>query len=103
MPPTAAEPAPHRVEIVSDPPGASVTIDGMPAGTTPVELKLSGSAKPIVAILALAGHEDYRLEIDPQKVREAGIARLPIHLVAKPMTKPPTSKPAPHKAKVDWQ
>ncbi len=103
MPPTAAEPAPHRVEIVSDPPGASVTIDGMPAGTTPVELKLSGSANPIVAILALAGHEDYRLEIDPQKVREAGIARLPIHLVAKPMTKPPTSKPAPHKAKVDWQ
>ncbi len=98
-----AEPAPHVVTIVSDPPGAQVTIDAMPAGPTPVELKLAASAKPIVAVLSLAGHEDYRLEIDPQKVREAGMTQLPVHLVAKAPSKPAAVKVAPRKAKLEWE
>jgi serine/threonine protein kinase len=105
-----AEPPPYSVEITSDPPGASVTIDGMPAGTTPVPLKLSASAGKMVAVLTLAGHDDYRLEIDPQKLREAGISHLPIHLVvAKPQAKaeakpakPAAAKTVTHKPKIEW-
>lgn len=74
----------------------------MPAGATPVPLKLSASASRIVAVLTLPGHEDYRLEIDPQKVREAGITRMPIHLVAKVTPKPPVAKSAPRKPKIEW-
>ena len=77
-------------------------IDAMPAGTTPVTLKLSAAAKQIVAVLSLPGHDDYRLEIDPQKVREAGIARMPIHLAAKTPPKPTAPKAAPRKPKIEW-
>ena len=101
----APEAPPYAVEITSDPPGASVTIDGMPAGTTPVPLKLSATAGKMVAVLQLAEHEDYRLEIDAQKLRESGISHLPIHLVAKVAAKPakaPAVKTAPRKPKIEW-
>ncbi len=106
-PANPAEAPPYALEIVSDPSGANLTVNGMPAGTTPVQLKLSASAKVLVAVLTLPDHEDYRLEIDSQKVREAGIARMPIHLVAKAQPKVAAPKPAPvkaapHKPKIEW-
>ncbi len=106
-PSNPVEAPPYALEIVSDPPGANLTVNGMPAGTTPVQLKLSASAKVLVAVLTLPDHEDYRLEIDSQKVREAGIARMPIHLVEKAQPKVAAPKPAPvkvapRKPKIEW-
>ncbi len=100
-PAAATDPVPYALEIASDPPGANVTVDAMPAGTAPVTLKLAGT-NTLVAVLSLPGFDDYRLEIDPQKVRNAGIARMPIHLVAKVAPKPVTPKAAPRKAKIEW-
>ena len=101
-PPPVVEPPPYSVEIVSDPPGASVTIDGMPAGPTPLPLKLRAGATKIVAVLSSPGYADYHLDIDAQKVREAGMARIPVHLQAQAEPKPVSAKPAGRKAKIQW-
>lgn len=103
-PQAAAEPN-YPLEIASDPPGASVSVDGKPVGNAPVSLQLAPHAPPLIAVLSLAGHDDYRLEIDPQQVRTAGITRMPIHLSAKAApaaSKPAAVKAAPRKAKIEW-
>ena len=45
-----------KVTVDSTPPGAEVLVDGEPAGTTPVELRLAAGEHAIV--LRLAGHAD---------------------------------------------
>lgn len=106
--PLAEAPKPQPVEvettvdIVSTPPLAQVTIDGMPAGPTPVTLHLKADAqKLLTAVVKLDGYEDVTLPIDPQKVREAGLTKLPVMLKAKPkvVAKPVVRKPK----QVDWQ
>lgn len=71
----------------------------MPAGPTPLTLKLRPSSQRLVAVLTLEGYEPFRLDIDPDKVIGAGLAKLPIALVAKPK---PIPKVLPKKPKIEW-
>jgi hypothetical protein len=55
----------QTVRITSDVPGADVTVDGLPAGATPAEVKLSRRSTHTVEVAA-AGFETTRLAVAPQ-------------------------------------
>jgi hypothetical protein len=61
--PVEATPSPLRVSVESDPPGASVVLDGRPAGgVTPLELSLARGSDHSVE-LSLEGHQGKTLEL----------------------------------------
>lgn len=59
-------PAPESVLVETDPPGASLHLDGIWAGTTPGQAQIFGSAR--VARLALPGFQDEYRVIEPGTV-----------------------------------
>jgi hypothetical protein len=55
----------QKVKVVSDPPGASVVVDGQPVGATPVELTLTRKTTHTVEVAA-PGYETARLAVNSQ-------------------------------------
>ena len=85
-----AAPAPGTADIVSTPPGASVSVDGRPAGETPLSgLKLKPGRHQVA--LVLEGHEPWSGTVD---VRAGEKGRVEARL--RPLAKrpaPPTPEP----------
>ncbi len=55
----------QKVEIVSEPSGAAVTIDGTQSGATPTSAQLSRKGSHQVE-LSLAGYEPYQITLSPK-------------------------------------
>lgn len=55
----------QTVKVVSDPPGATVVIDGQPVGTTPAEVKLGRKTSHTVEVSA-PGYETTRLAVNSE-------------------------------------
>ncbi len=67
-----AVPETSSAVVESDPPGASLYLDGIWTGTTPAEAK--GSGAPRVAQFVLPGYEDEFLVIDPRIAGEFAVS-----------------------------
>ncbi len=69
-------PAPQlvSVRVVSEPPGASVEIDGQPMGVTPLELELEVGAAPLAAVLTKEGFEPEKLSLSASGAPERSVA-----------------------------
>lgn len=64
LPPVELEPAAATVRVVSEPPGASVSVDGNRRGTAPVTLDLA-PGEPATIRLELPGHEPLARTVTP--------------------------------------
>jgi TonB family protein len=85
-----AEARPGTADIVSTPPGASVSVDGRPAGETPLSgLKLKAGRHRVA--LALEGHEPWSGVVDVG-AGEKGRVAARLRPLAKPPA-PPTPQP----------
>ena len=80
-----AAPVEFKVNVVSTPPGAEVTLDGLVMGKTPFELKLSPERATMTYVLKLDEYEDYKLEAASLlKLAQAGGSQVLPELKAKP-------------------
>ncbi|HSD66519.1 MAG TPA: TonB family protein [Vicinamibacteria bacterium] len=85
-----APPLAGGADVVSTPPGASVSVDGRPAGTTPLAgLKLKPG--PHRLEVALEGHETWAGTVDVA-AGETGRVEVQLQALARPAT-PPTPEP----------
>jgi TonB family protein len=85
-------PGQGTVDVVSSPPGASVTIDGQPAGTTPLSGLTLKAGRHRIA-LSLAGHEPWSGTFSVQGGRTARVDR-PLAALAVQATPVPSPKVA---------
>lgn len=69
----------HNVTVVSTPRGATVTVDGRRAGTTPLSLEVSGFTRHSLTI-ELKGYQTYRTSVttdDPEQTVAVPLVKLP--------------------------
>lgn len=69
----------HNVTVVSTPRGATVTVDGRRAGTTPLSLEVSGFTRHSLTI-ELKGYQPYRTSVttdDPEQTVAVPLVKLP--------------------------
>jgi hypothetical protein len=87
----SVDPVAITLHLSSVPPGANVTVDGAPNGTTPATIRLPKSKTPVRVDLSLAGYMPLTQEIVPDVDQ-----RIVLPLVAqRPRTRPTTTTPLP--------
>lgn len=98
---------PPGLNIVTEPPGALVTLDGIPKGTSPVEITDIALGKHRVEVV-LFGHESQGLDVEAMEgeAREIRFTLLPDSVTGQSGTKDLTAsgtgpKPAPEEPKPD--
>jgi hypothetical protein len=60
----AGEPADAWADVSSKPPGAAISVDGVPVGTTPMKVPLASGKKQLVEV-SLDGHVTAEREVEP--------------------------------------
>lgn len=83
-----------KLELSSEPSGATITIDGKDHGKTPTAIEFDKSKKKLDVEFLLTGHEPERRSITPNMNREVRVALTPIE-APKKKTKKKKKKPSP--------
>ena len=76
-----------RITISSTPPGATVLLDGVEKGTTPVQVRVLKRSKEIEGWVQLEGYDARTFNLNPLEYEEGGELKLP------PLKKPPRGRP----------
>jgi hypothetical protein len=95
----------YSITVESIPPGASATLEGVPAGRTPVTLKLGADAPNRELTLELEGFEPYKLETSKLlQAATAGVVTVPAELKAKAkVVVRPVNRPIKKPKASDWE
>jgi serine/threonine-protein kinase len=95
----------YSITVESIPPGASATLEGVPAGRTPVTLKLGADAPNRELTLELEGFEPYKLETSKLlQAATAGVVTVPAELKAKAkVVARPVNRPIKKPKASDWE
>ena len=91
------------VEIVSDPPGASVQRNGLPQGVTPLTLQDSDFGKPVTLVLIKDGYEPETVSTSFKPGLEPTVLRVSLKKVGAKPPPPPPAKPAAAAPKAEEQ
>ena len=83
-----------KLELSSEPSGATIKIDGKDHGKTPTSVEFDKSKKKLEVEFSLTGHEPERRSITPNMNREVRVALTPIE-APKKKTKKKKKKPSP--------